>query len=163
MDRRGFLVSALSLSTLSAGCLDGEALEDEPPDADDGGGEDEDDDSSTGYRLSSTEFEVTSRVPGNAVDSASVEFDAGGRTVSVEGVVSGSTSCKTAELEDVEYDDVEDVLSVRLVTVDMEDADEVCNPTFTEIGYTASAAFAGGLPYDVEVYHDGDLVVASER
>lgn len=157
---------AAALTTGLTGCLhDG----DDGGDVDDGGdggdgGDDVDDGGvSTGFRLLSSDFEVVDRVPGNAEDVADVSFDDVEESVDVGGIVHGSNSCKTAELASAGYDDIEDVLELRVDTTDLPDAEEVCAPVITEIFYSVSAEFSGGLPSTVSVYHDGDLVVSAER
>lgn len=151
---------AAALATGLTGCLhDGGDVDD----GGDGGDDSEDGGASTGVRLLSSDFEVVDRVPGNAEDVADVSFDDAEDSVVVGGTVYGSNSCKTAELASSGYDDVEDVLELRVDTVDLPDAEEVCTPVITEISYSVSAEFSGGLPSTVSVYHDGDLVVSVER
>lgn len=171
MKRRTVLLAGASLAAGASGCVD--RLLEDPGDEAGGNGSGEDgfaddgdadeDGSSTGVRLLSSEFDVTDRVPGNAEDVADVSFDVVDESVTVGGVIKGPNSCKTARLESAGYDDEADVLEIRVETVDLPDAAEVCTPVIMEMSYSTSADFSGGLPSTVSVYHDDELVVSVER
>lgn len=144
-----------------AGCLH-EVDPDEDLDADDADADADVDEEPTGIRLLSSSFDVIDRIPGNAEDVADVSFDEAEGRVVVGGVIPGANSCRTAELESAGYDDVADVLELRVETVEMRDVEDVCIPVVMEISYHSVAEFSGGLPSTVSVYHDDELVVSVE-
>lgn len=178
MRRRRVLWACATLATGLTGCVDrfledggGEGDGDRSGDGDEDGGDDDSGDgedvdgggTTTGIRLLSSEFDVTDRVPGNAEDVADVSFDEAEESVEVGGVIQGANSCRTAELESAGYDDEADVLELRVDTIDLPEAADVCTPVIMEVSYHAKAELSGGLPKTVSVFHDGELVVSVER
>lgn len=104
-------------------------------------------------------IEVTDVSPGDGPDDADVEFD--GDAVVVDGTITGSDGCRTAELGDVEYDADADELSIDVATTADEDADEtMCSQSLVEIEYVVRAEVAGGAE-TVTVSHDGRALVSA--
>ncbi|MFB6157761.1 MAG: hypothetical protein ABEJ34_07970 [Haloferacaceae archaeon] len=130
--RRRDLLGTVPAALLPAGCL-GDA-----PVAD------------AGVALVDADLRVLEAECGRQVAAdASVDPDA--PSVTVDGTVRGADLCHTARLRGATYDPGADLLTVHVVAVS--ETGTPCGQCIAEIDYTATCAFAGGLPGRVRVVH----------
>lgn len=107
--------------------------------------------------LVDSRFAVVGRDPGQSLERATLEFDTDRNRVVVTGAIEGSDGCKTAALGDVSYDAAADHLSVDVVTENRAGTEgQACTQALVSIGYEVVVEFAGGLPSEASVSHDGD-------
>lgn len=102
-------------------------------------------------------FEVVSSECGQGANRADVARS--DDRVDVDGTISGSNGCYTAELEDATYDDGADELTVAVRSYDDSDEGEVCQECIVDIDYRASVEFRDGTPGEVTVVHNGEQVM----
>jgi hypothetical protein len=93
-------------------------------------------------------FEVTGGECGSGLDEAEASFDDG--RVEVTGSISARDRCRRARLATVGYDPDADRLSA---TVETYTAADVCAQCISDLSYTATFTFDGGLPAEVVVTH----------
>ena len=98
-------------------------------------------------------FEVLDAGCGTVGGDASLGFDRGDATLTVEGTISGSDACAVARLASAKYDD--DRFTVTVETTRQASETAACADCITEIRYRATFAFEGELPSSVAVVHDG--------
>lgn len=155
MNRRTLLAAAAGVTTTGlAGCLG-----DLP-----GTGDDTDDESTPspspspsptpdGPSLVDQSFEVERVECGDEYGSHDVTTEDG--VVTVEGTLSGSNGCYTAELVTADYDAEADVLSVEVEAVDGSEENEACTTCIVEVEYVATFTFENGEPGRIEVEQRG--------
>ncbi|WP_435344332.1 hypothetical protein [Haloarchaeobius sp. HRN-SO-5] len=141
MERRDLLrrTGAVLATGAVAGCL--------TDDADAGSGGDPD---GTGPELVSRSVETVETGCGTE-NAATVAFDDGNGTVTLQGSISASTPCHVAAIERADFD-AESRTLVVVVTAE-DDGSDGCVQCLGQVDYTASFEFAGGLPDSVEVRH----------
>ncbi|MFC7045659.1 hypothetical protein ACFQH6_09795 [Halobacteriaceae archaeon GCM10025711] len=166
MDRRTVLRASLGAATaLLGGCLTGGPGQGDETTTEEAG----DGTTTTNERTTTTEsapsptlvdstFEITDAGCGTETSTATIERSASEKRVVVTGAVTGPNACYRAKLAGAEYDPTNDVLRVHVETVDTSGEHEVCAQCQTKIDYEATFSFDGGLPGEVEVQHDGDVV-----
>lgn len=156
MRRREFVSAAAAAGAAGVtGCIDGGEGDDDN-DTDDRDGDD------ASPTVTDTSFSSSVLRDGGAEESASYSFE--DEKLHVTGVIVGSDACKTAELESAEYDGDRGAIVFDVVTVDAEDAGEVCAEVLKPIAYEAVVEI--DLMYQVQpavvVTHDGEEVEATE-
>jgi len=106
-----------------------------------------------GVTIVDTQFEVVNRGPGTGSEEANVEYDRRNLTVTVDGQVTGSNSCYTAELRGTSYSSSDDTLYVSVVpqSKDFQDTLGACADVIIDINYRVVVEFEGGLPGDTQV------------
>ncbi len=157
MRRREFVSAAAAAGAAGVtGCIDG-GDGNRTDDGDDIDGNETDGDGGT--RVTDTSF-TSSPSRGDTEEAASYSFEDGALRVS--GVVVGSDACKTAELDSAEYDGGRDAVVVDVVTVDAEDAGEVCAEVLKPIRYEAVVDVEYEEQPSVVVTHDGEEVDATK-
>lgn len=105
-------------------------------------------------------FEVTDQGCGTGENAASVTF--GDDDVTVVGTISGANACYTAELEEATYDAEADEMTVSVRSHDPT-TERACADCIVDIDYETRISFHGGLPGEVEVEHNGELVTTARR
>ncbi|MBP1988273.1 hypothetical protein [Halolamina salifodinae] len=140
MERRTFLTAAAGLLAATAGCVGG-------------GPETPDDGPATTPTPSITARSLEPLEGCHEAGSALISAD--GTTVTVEGCIVGKNGCMVAALDSATYDADADELTVRVVTEDESDTDEMCTQQIVHRGYRATVEFDGGLPGTTTVIHDG--------
>lgn len=98
----------------------------------------------TGYS-----FSVEQVLSGQETQAATISV---GSNTTVEGRITGASSCHTAEVADVSV--TGDTLSVTVRSRKAEDAGDACSQQLVVVHYRASFEFAGDGPGTVVVYHD---------
>jgi hypothetical protein len=147
MERRTFLTGAAGVLATVAGCV-GSA-----PETPDDGPADTGDSTETPTPPSITGRSLEPREDCPNPSSASITTD--GNSVVVEGCITGRNGCKVAALESATYDAAADELSVRVVTEDESDTDEMCTQQIVHRGYRVTVEFDGRFPGTTTVTHDG--------
>ena len=147
MERRTFLTGVAGVLAATAGCVGSapETPDDGPVDSDDTT------ETPTAPSITSRSFEPRDDCP--EAGSASISTD--GSSVVVEGCITGRNGCMVAALEAATYEPDADELSIRVVTEDESDTDEMCTQQIVHRGYRVTVAFDGGLPGTTTVIHDG--------
>lgn len=110
------------------------------------------------------EFSFTSEYPdcGQGEDSADVSFHEEAGEVLVDGVISGSDTCKRGTLASVDYDESARELTVVVDTTEREDCEDGVGATcLVDIPYRATFGFEDGLPETVTVSHGDDFGVTA--
>lgn len=166
MDRRALLVGIGSaLAAATAGCTGGRpAAGDDGDDGNDsdgsGGGGGDGTPTTTTARsppeLVGTSFEAESAECASSEDPGSASVSREGTRVIVEGSIRGSDGCQTATLAAATYDADADELRVAIETET--GASGACVQCLVRIDYAADLDFEGGLPGDVVVVHEGEVV-----
>lgn len=111
--------------------------------------------------VSGTSFDVVSVDCGEGKNQATVSF---GEHVSVTGVVRGSNTCYTAELESMDYDTQADRLTVRVRSyVPESEGTAACGQCIVDIDYDAEVRFDGDNPQTVVVKHNGKEVAWEQQ
>lgn len=100
-----------------------------------------------------TSFEVVSRNSG--AGKQNVVIDTNEETVHIEGIITGRTSCYTADLKDVIIEDGD--LHIHVESYDASDEDELCTEALVDIEYRAEIILSD-VPATVTVSHNGDKI-----
>lgn len=103
---------------------------------------------------------------GEGADNVDISFDTETNEVVLDGTISGSDSCKTAELDAVTYDDGESKLTVDIVTRERDackDGDTMAQQCLVDIPYegTFDLVDQDSLPDEVSVSHDGQGIAGA--
>lgn len=103
---------------------------------------------------------------GEGADNVDISFDSEANEVVLDGTISGSDSCKTAELDAVSYDDGESKLTVDIVTREREACegkDVAAQQCLVDIPYegTFDLADQDSTPNEVSVNHDGQGIAGA--
>lgn len=99
-------------------------------------------------------FEVVSKNSGTGEQSAII--DANGKTIHIEGVITGRNSCYTADLRDVTSEGED--LRIHVESSDASNEGEVCTGALVDIEYTAEITLSD-VPATTIVEHNGDEIV----
>ncbi len=145
MERRTFLTGAAGALAATAGCV-GSA-----PETPDDGSADEATGTPAPPSITSRSLEPREDCP----DPGSASISTDDTSVVVEGCITGRNGCMVAALESATYDTEADELSVRVVTEDESDTDEMCTQQIVNRGYRVTVEFDGGLPGTTTVTHNG--------
>jgi len=119
----------------------------------------------SGGEMDGVEYAFSSQSPecGQGEDDVDISFDEEAGEVTLDGVISGSDTCKRATLESVDYDEQNSKLSVVIQTTDREectDGDMAAGQCIVDIEYEATFTFDDGVPTEASVSH-GDKFGAS--
>ena len=145
MERRTFITATAGLLAATAGCVGGAP---ETPD--------------DGPATTATPTPAAPAITARSLEPREQCDQAGGATISaadgavtVDGCIVGKNGCMVPALESATYDADADELTVRVVTEDQSDEDEMCTQQIVHRGYRVTVEFAGGLPGTTTVIHDG--------
>jgi len=105
-----------------------------------------------------TDFEVTDVRPSTGENEAKVSYDDEDGTVTVNGTVIGRNMCETTELGSAEHDDTGSLRLNVVSHLDKRERELGCASVLTDIDYSLTVTFEGGLPEDTSVRHDGEEV-----
>lgn len=103
------------------------------------------------------DFSVRSRNCGTGDHQAAVTRT--GDTVTVDGVIRGSDTCDTGELDTVRFK--AGTLTVAVITVKEGDDTTGCAQCLTDIDYTASIEVGHRTVEEIAVTHDGETIVTT--
>lgn len=165
MQRRALLGTVAASAAAIAGCTTADAraplfgadgADDDGNESDDGDSDGTGTPSGDAPTLQDVTFEVVDSGCGAGGSTADVSTDEAAGEVTVEGTITGSDACYTAELEEAVYGAETDSLWVDVVSTREEGAG-VCAQCITSIRYRVTLPFEGGLPGRVAVTHDGEL------
>ena len=143
MKRRMVLTGiGLAIAGLSSGCLDRSVAGDDPTP-----------DPPTTPTVDPTLTVIASGC-GDGTDRAAIRF--ADETVHIEGVIVGSNTCETAQIESVTT--TGSTLRVEIVTAVPGTGTPACAQCLTDIEYRATIDGDGFTPDEVVVIHDGTVV-----